>query len=84
MNTDDLRDLLNKLSLEEKVSLLSGADGWQTQEISRLGIGSLKVSPASMLTLHTLPTEIRHRTGLLVQEELYLSMAPQQLSYQLQ
>lgn len=41
--SQQLRDLLSQLSLEEKVSLLSGADGWQTQEISRLGIGSLKV-----------------------------------------
>jgi len=35
--------LLGQLTVEEKVSLLSGADGWQTQEIPRLGIGSLKV-----------------------------------------
>ncbi|TVY39937.1 Beta-glucosidase B [Lachnellula occidentalis] len=35
--------LLVELTLQEKISLLSGADGWQTQEIPRLGIGSLKV-----------------------------------------
>lgn len=40
----DVGFLLSQLSLEEKVSLLAGADGWQTQEVARLGIGSLKVS----------------------------------------
>lgn len=39
-----LESLLEQLTIEEKVSLLSGADGWQTEEIPRLGIGSLKVS----------------------------------------
>ncbi|RDW64054.1 hypothetical protein BP5796_10556 [Coleophoma crateriformis] len=38
------QDLLDQLTLEEKISLLAGADGWQTQEIPRLGIGSLKTS----------------------------------------
>ncbi|CZR52316.1 related to beta-glucosidase [Phialocephala subalpina] len=44
MSSSDLTELLSKLTLEEKVSLLSGADGWQTQEISHLGIGSLKTT----------------------------------------
>lgn len=35
--------LLLELTLEEKVSLLAGADMWHTQEIARLGIGSIKV-----------------------------------------
>lgn len=35
--------LLHDLTIQEKVSLLSGVDGWQTTEISRLGIGSIKV-----------------------------------------
>jgi beta-glucosidase len=48
MGENELNDLLAKLTLGERVSLLSGADGWQTQEISRLGIGSLKVSAASI------------------------------------
>jgi beta-glucosidase len=48
MERDILQDLLAKLTLKEKVSLLSGADGWQTQEISRLVIGSLKVSASSI------------------------------------
>ncbi|KPM41493.1 Beta-glucosidase B [Neonectria ditissima] len=43
MPSSDVETLLGELSLEEKVSLLSGADIWQTQEVSRLGIGSIKV-----------------------------------------
>lgn len=39
----DVEDLVEQLTLEEKVSLLSGADGWHTQNIVRLGIGSIKV-----------------------------------------
>jgi beta-glucosidase len=42
--TKVVEQLLQKLTVEEKVSLLAGADTWQTQEICRLGIGSLKVS----------------------------------------
>lgn len=55
MELTNPESLLGQLSLEEKISLLSGADDWQTQEIPRLGIGSLKVShlaerPISELT----------------------------------
>ncbi|KAK7417457.1 hypothetical protein QQX98_004577 [Neonectria punicea] len=44
MTSTDVEVLLGELSLEEKVSLLSGADIWQTQEVSRLGIGSIKTT----------------------------------------
>ncbi|KAH8653738.1 glycoside hydrolase superfamily [Xylariales sp. PMI_506] len=40
----NVSELLKLLTLEEKVSLLSGADGWQTQCIERLGIGSVKTT----------------------------------------
>lgn len=43
MASTDIETLLGQLSLEEKVFLLSGSDIWQTQEVSRLGIGSIKV-----------------------------------------
>ena len=39
----DVKQLLSLMTIEEKVSPLSGADEWQTQGIERLGIGSLKV-----------------------------------------
>ena len=34
-------DLISKMTLEEKASLMSGKDFWQTQEIERLGIPSI-------------------------------------------
>ena len=36
--------LLKKMTLEEKVSLVSGIDFWHTQNIDRLGIPSIKVT----------------------------------------
>ncbi|ENH96083.1 beta-glucosidase [Gracilibacillus halophilus YIM-C55.5] len=34
-------DIIEKMTLEEKASLMSGKDFWQTQEIERLGIDSI-------------------------------------------
>ncbi|KAF1848238.1 glycoside hydrolase family 3 protein [Cucurbitaria berberidis CBS 394.84] len=42
--TDDLRHLLDQMSLEEKITMLAGKNVWETPEIDRLGIPSLKVS----------------------------------------
>lgn len=42
--TDQLTHLLEQLTLEEKVSLLAGADLWYTIPIDRLGIPALKVT----------------------------------------
>lgn len=53
MVSDLVLDLLSKLNWEEKVSMLSGADGWHTQEIPRLGIGAIKVSCNSRAFLTT-------------------------------
>ncbi|EXJ94208.1 hypothetical protein A1O1_02601 [Capronia coronata CBS 617.96] len=40
----DVEHLLSLLTLEEKVSLLAGADEWQTQGIERLGVGVVKTT----------------------------------------
>jgi len=39
-----IEDLLNQMTLEEKVSMLAGADAWHTVSIERLGIPALKVT----------------------------------------
>lgn len=41
---DDLADLLDQLSLEEKVTLLTGRDFWSTHPIPRIGLRSIVVS----------------------------------------
>ena len=38
------KDLVSKLSLEEKVSLISGANSWQTAAIESIGLRSMMVS----------------------------------------
>ncbi|KAI1409254.1 beta-glucosidase [Hypoxylon sp. FL1857] len=40
----DIEDTLFKLTLDEKVELISGADFWHTKAIPRLGIPSLRMS----------------------------------------
>lgn len=44
MATRDVDTLVQALTLEEKVLLLSGVDMWHVPSISRLGIGSIKVN----------------------------------------
>ena len=44
MKKSDLMSLINKLTLEEKISLCSGADFWHTVGIERLGIPSIMLS----------------------------------------
>lgn len=41
---DNIEGLLQQMTLEEKVSLLSGVDLWHTAAIDRLGIPSIKVT----------------------------------------
>ncbi len=39
-----IKELLEKMTLEEKVSMLSGIDFWRTKNVERLGIPSIKVT----------------------------------------
>lgn len=70
MASTDIETLLGQLSLEEKVFLLSGSDIWQTQEVSRLGIGSIKVFDIDFLMYtHANTNDPRQRMGPLVLAE---------------
>ena len=40
----NLKNIIKLLSLEEKVSLLSGFDNWYTKDIKRFGIPKIKMS----------------------------------------
>ena len=44
MPIEDVEQLVDELSLEEQVSLLSGEDFWSLPTIARLGIGKLRVT----------------------------------------
>ena len=44
MTDNEVEQLIEKLTLEEKVSLLAGADLWHTTAIKRLGIPPIKLS----------------------------------------
>ena len=44
----NLKRLIKKLTIEEKVSLLSGFDNWYSKDIKRLGIPKIKMSDGSI------------------------------------
>ena len=44
MNSKQIKELVKKMTLEEKVSFLSGSDFWHTQPIERLGIPAVMMS----------------------------------------
>lgn len=44
MTTQEIRNLISQMTLEEKASMCSGKDFWHTQDIPRLGIPSTMVS----------------------------------------
>jgi beta-glucosidase len=44
MTTTNIEELLDELTLEEQVSLLTGADFWTTVPIPRLGVPAIKVT----------------------------------------
>ncbi len=44
LREDDIDDVLDAMTLEEQVSLLSGADFWTTNAVERLGLPAIKVT----------------------------------------
>ena len=47
----DIDKIVNELTLEEKISLLSGFNSWYTNKIERLDIPSIKMSDGPNLSL---------------------------------
>lgn len=45
----EVQDLVSRLTVDEKISLLAGKTTWETTPIERLNIPSLKVSVSSFL-----------------------------------
>ena len=45
----DIKKVVNEMTLEEKISLLSGFDSWYTNKIERLNIPSIKMSDLSLI-----------------------------------
>lgn len=43
------KDLIEKMTLEEKASFMSGKDFWQTQDMERLGINSMFLADGHMV-----------------------------------
>lgn len=46
-STTLIEELVHRLTVEEKVQLLSGVDMWHTAPVPRLGIGAIKVRDLS-------------------------------------
>ena len=42
----DIQKIISQMTLEEKVSLLSGLDFWHTKSVDRLGVSGVTVSDA--------------------------------------
>lgn len=40
----DVEDVLGKLNIDEKISLLSGTDFWHTASVPRLGVPAIRLS----------------------------------------
>lgn len=72
----DIHQLLVELTLDEKLSLLSGASQWRTAAVPRLGIPSLKVLTSPMYKRLRLPSAKtvlrRYLMALRVQGERFL------------
>ena len=44
MTVEKIKELVAQMTLEEKVSMLSGQDNWHTQAVERLGIPAVMVA----------------------------------------
>ena len=47
---EKIAELLNEMTLEEKISLLAGVDKWHTRGIERLGIPSMKMTDGAFFS----------------------------------
>ena len=54
----DIKAIVGQMTLEEKVSLLSGLDFWHTKSVDRLGVSGVTVSDAAELDAFLAETPI--------------------------
>ena len=69
-------ELINKLTLDEKIALLSGADYWHTKAIKRLNIPSIKLSDGP----HGLRTIDDHNNSMDLNDSLVATCFPTAVS----
>jgi len=49
MTKEEIRLIVSRMTLEEKVSLTTGKDAWSTRELPRLGVPSVRVSDGPLV-----------------------------------
>ena len=80
-----VKDLVGRMTLDEKLSLFAGKDFWHTQEIERLGVPSIRMTDcAHGVTVSgdmtgpatCFPTSIGRRSSCFMSRSLAISRSP--------
>lgn len=65
---ENFRDLVSKMTLEEKASICSGVDEWNTMPVERLGIPSIRLADGPHGVRKETGEEIRGEDGFLIKK----------------